>query len=108
MRPQRSPRILLAIVVIVSSITRYEATRILLDDQERGGQIWKRNVHMLLLPSLQWRSVSPPSPNPATNKRPDGGVTPSMVGKINFAGKKTIAPPPPPSPSKVEGYEIKA
>lgn len=104
MRPQRSPRILLAIVVIVSSITRYEATRYLLDDQEGGGQIWKRNVHMLLLPSLQWRPISPPSPNPATNKSLHGGVTPSMVGQMNFAGKKMIAPPP----CKVEGYEIKA
>ncbi|MCD7460261.1 hypothetical protein HAX54_043163, partial [Datura stramonium] len=95
--PARSPIHLLAIlVVIVSTITQYEATRILLDDQEGGrgpgrGVVWTRNVNILLLSSLQWRRVSPPSPHPATNKNSSGNdrITPSMISQGNFASLKT-------------------
>lgn len=75
MKIQRSSIVLAIFVVnIVSTITQYEATRIFLDhhQEERGrGVVWTRNVNMLLLlPSLQWRQISPPSPNPVTSKSP--------------------------------------
>lgn len=75
MRIQRSSIVLAIFVVnIVSTITQYEATRIFLDhhhhhQEGRGrGVVWTRNVNMLLLlPSLQWQPISPPSPNPVTS-----------------------------------------
>lgn len=86
-KSRRNP-ILLAILVvnIVSTITQYEATRILLDDDQERVNI------LLVLPSLQWRSVSPPSSNPVTNKNigSDSVITPCIVGQKNFIGQKNI------------------
>ncbi|KAG5598173.1 hypothetical protein H5410_029543 [Solanum commersonii] len=97
--------IVLAIFVvnIVSTITQYEATRIFLDHHQEGrrrGVVWTRNVNMLLLPSLQWRQISPPSPNPVTSKSPSNNnskITPSIVSQRNFINQKIVDPPPPPS-----------
>ncbi|MCD7450737.1 hypothetical protein HAX54_008298 [Datura stramonium] len=91
---QRNPTHFLAIllVVIVSTITQYEATRILLLDD---GIVWKRNANVVLLSSPLWRPVSPPTPDRATNPK----IRPSMIGHKNFVSQKTVAPPS----RKVEG-----
>lgn len=86
---------MLLLFLLIISITPNEAARFL-NDINRGKEVefLNGNKH-LLLPSLQWNPVRPPTPNPGTNSRTN--LT-SQVAQRNFAGRKEFAPPPP-SPS---------
>ncbi|CAA2978166.1 Hypothetical predicted protein [Olea europaea subsp. europaea] len=74
------------------SIRSHEGARILDEEEEE----WIRRGH-LLLPSLQGRTVRPPSPNGCTYI-PGGGGSPcrNTISEKNFVGRLVAAPPPPP------------
>lgn len=104
MRIQRSPIVLAIFVIIISIIKQNEAIRINLLDDQKGGVVWEKNVNtLLLLSSLQWGRVSPPSPNPTTNASPGGNgkTTPSVIGQNTVISLDPLPPPSP--PRKVKG-----
>ncbi|KAG5587384.1 hypothetical protein H5410_047818 [Solanum commersonii] len=81
------------LLIFLISITSNEAARILNDNHEKEEVDFLKGGKYILLPSLQWNSVRPPTPNPGTNARTQ--IT-SQVAKRNFAGRKEFAHPPPP------------
>jgi len=83
--------ILMLLIIFLISITSNEAARILNDNNEKEVDFLKGGKY-LLLPSLQWRPVPPPTPNLGTNARTQ--IT-SQVSQRNFAGRKEFAPLPP-------------
>ncbi|WMV47339.1 hypothetical protein MTR67_040724 [Solanum verrucosum] len=84
--------ILMLILIFLISIATNEAARILNDNNEKEVDFLKGGGKYLLLPSLQWRPVPPPTPNLGTNARTQ--IT-SQVSQRNFAGRKEFAPLPP-------------
>ncbi|KAF3638405.1 hypothetical protein FXO38_17956 [Capsicum annuum] len=87
--------IILTLLVFVLNITPNEAARILKDNNEKEVGFLEGNYE-LLLQSLQWNPVRPPTPtpNPGTNARTK--MT-SQISQRNFAGSKEFVHPPPPS-----------
>ncbi|WMV47341.1 hypothetical protein MTR67_040726 [Solanum verrucosum] len=85
--------ILMLLLIVLISITSSEATRILNYNNEKVDFL--KGAKYLLLQSLQWRPVGPPTPNPGTNV--PNQIT-SQVTQRNFAGCKEFAHPPPPPP----------
>ncbi|WMV47340.1 hypothetical protein MTR67_040725 [Solanum verrucosum] len=83
--------ILMLILIFLISITSNEAARILNDNNEKEVDLLEGGKY-LLLQSLQWRPVPPPTPNLGTNARTQ--IT-SHVSQRNFAGRKEFAPLPP-------------
>ncbi|WMV47337.1 hypothetical protein MTR67_040722 [Solanum verrucosum] len=81
------------LLIFLISITSNEAARILNDNHEKEEVDFLKGGKYLLLPSLQWNSVRPPTPNPGTNARTQ--IT-SQVVERNFAGRKEFAHSPPP------------
>ncbi|KAK4344781.1 hypothetical protein RND71_034957 [Anisodus tanguticus] len=89
-----SRMILMLLLILLISITSNEASGILKENNEKEVDFLQGNKY-LLLQSLQWRPVRPPTPNPSTNANTK--MT-SQVAQRNFAGRKEFAhPPPPPS-----------
>ncbi|CAA3014459.1 Hypothetical predicted protein [Olea europaea subsp. europaea] len=87
----KAPNLLLAIIFVLN-IKSYEAARILEKEEEQ----WIKMGH-LVLPSLQTRTVRPPSPNGCTWVGGSGGrPCRSSVSEKNFVGHIMATPPPPP------------
>ncbi|KAK6780621.1 hypothetical protein RDI58_022805 [Solanum bulbocastanum] len=84
--------ILMLLLIVLISITSNEAARILNDNNEKEKVDFLKGGKYLLLQSLQWRPVGPPTPNPGTNV--PNQIT-SQVTQRNFAGRKEFAHPPP-------------
>lgn len=60
--------LMLLLFLLLLSTKQNEAARILSHDNEKNVAIWRSNEH-LLLPSLQWRPVRPPTPNDGTGNQ---------------------------------------
>ncbi|KAH6797919.1 hypothetical protein C2S52_022473 [Perilla frutescens var. hirtella] len=80
-------------LAVFLTIKPYEATRVL-DEEEKQ---WLKRGQDLLLPSLQWRPVRPPSPSSCSwVGTPGGAPCTASIGQRNFAGRAVASPPPPP------------
>ncbi|KAH0636873.1 hypothetical protein KY289_036788 [Solanum tuberosum] len=86
--------LLMILLIVLISITSNEAARILKYNNEKGEVDILKGGKYLLLQSLQWRPVGPPTPNPGTNV--PNQIT-SQVTQRNFAGRKEYFAHPPPS-----------
>ncbi|TMW80183.1 hypothetical protein EJD97_023076 [Solanum chilense] len=91
MKPQTS-NIIILLMLLLTFITSNEAVRILKHNDEKEEVNFLKGGKYLLLSSLQWRPVPPPTPNLGTNARTQ--IT-SQVSQRNFAGRKEFAPLPP-------------
>ncbi|KAH0738567.1 hypothetical protein KY290_037272 [Solanum tuberosum] len=85
--------LLMILLIVLISITSYEAARILKYNNEKGEVDILKGGKYLLLQSLQWRLVGPPTSNPGTNV--PNQIT-SQVTQRNFAGRKEYFAHPPP------------
>ncbi|KAG5587383.1 hypothetical protein H5410_047817 [Solanum commersonii] len=84
--------ILMLILIFLSSIATNEAARILNDNNKNDVDFLKGGGKYLLLQSLQWRPIPPPTLNVGTNAHTQ--IT-SQVSQRNFVGRKEFAPLPP-------------
>ncbi|TMW83379.1 hypothetical protein EJD97_001887 [Solanum chilense] len=80
--------LLMILLIVLISITSNEAARILKVNNEKEEVDFLKGGRYLLLPSLQWRPVRSPTPNPGTNV--PNQIT-SQVTQRNFVGRKEFA-----------------
>ncbi|XP_019165087.1 PREDICTED: uncharacterized protein LOC109161179 [Ipomoea nil] len=83
MTPQPSTVLAFVSVLLLLTIKPHEACRSIPRDDDEP--VWMKKKHYLLLPSLQWKPVSPPGGNPGTN----GAVNSATLGGKDFAATST-------------------